>query len=52
VYRYRDLGGKLFQNCATDFSNTLYEDMPLHVFYDQLDSCESAALESSFYRVG
>ena len=52
VYRYRDLGGKLFQNCATDFSNTLYEDMPLHVFYDQLDSCESAALESSLYRVG
>ena len=52
VYRYRDLSGKLFQNCATDFSNTLYEDMPLHVFYDQLDSCESAALESSLYRVG
>jgi len=52
VFRYRDFTGKLFQNHATDFSGSLYEDMPLHVFYNQLDSCHSAALESSLFRVG
>lgn len=51
-YRYRDASGKGFQNRATDFSNKLYEEMPIHVFYDPLNSCESAALESSLYRVG
>jgi hypothetical protein len=52
VYSYRDSSGKGFQNRVTDFSNKLYEEMPIHVFYDPLNSCESAALESSLYRVG
>jgi hypothetical protein len=52
VYSYRDASGKGFQNRVTDFSNKLYEEMPIHVFYDPLNSCESVALESSLYRVG
>jgi hypothetical protein len=52
VYTYRDAAGNGFKNRATDFSNRLYEEMPIHVFYDPLNSCESAALESSLYRVG
>ena len=52
VYSYRDASGKDFQNRVTDFSNKLYEEMPINVFYDPLNSCESAALESSLYRVG
>ena len=52
VYRYPDLSGNLHQNHATDFNGTLYEDMPLHVFYDQIDSAHSASLESSLFRIG
>jgi hypothetical protein len=51
VYSYRDGRGSGFQNRATDFSSKLYEDMFIHVFYDPLDSRESAALEGSLYRV-
>jgi hypothetical protein len=51
VYTYRDASGNGFQNRATDFSNRLYEEMPIHVFYDSLSSCESAALESSLFRI-
>jgi hypothetical protein len=46
---YRDASGNGFQNRATDFSNTLHEEMPIHVFYDSLDSRESAVLEGSLY---
>lgn len=52
VYSYRDGSGSGFQNRATDFSNKLYEEMSIHVFYDPLDSRESAALEGSLYRIG
>jgi hypothetical protein len=52
VYSYRDGSGTGFANRATDFSNKLYEEMPIHVFYDPLKSRESAALEGSLYRVG
>lgn len=51
VYGYRDGKGSGFQNRATDFSSELYEEMPIHVFYDPLDPRESAALEGSLYRV-
>lgn len=51
VYRYRDRSGSGFENRATDFSNKLYEEMSIHVFYNPLDSRESAALEGSLYQV-
>jgi hypothetical protein len=51
AYRYRDASGTGFQNRATDFSNKLYEEMPLHVFYDPFNPSESAALESSLFRI-
>jgi hypothetical protein len=51
-YNYRDASGAGFQNWATDFSNKLYEEMPIHIFYDPLNPSESAALESSLYRLG
>lgn len=51
VYSYRDVTGKGFQNRATDFSKKLYEEMPIHIFYDSLDPRRSAVLESSLYRI-
>jgi hypothetical protein len=51
VYSYGDGSGSGFQNRATDFSNKLYEEMSIHVFYDPLNSRESAALEGSLYRI-
>jgi hypothetical protein len=51
VYCYRDGRGHGFQNRTTDFSNRLYEEMPVHVFYNPLDSRQSAVLEASLYRV-
>ena len=51
VYSYGDGSGNRFQNRATDFSNQLHEEMPIHVFYNSLDSRESAALEGSLYKV-
>jgi hypothetical protein len=52
TYSYRDATGNGIQNRATDFSGRLYEEMPIHVFYDPANSRISAALESSLYRVG
>jgi hypothetical protein len=52
VYSYRDTIDTGFQNRATDFSNKLYEEMPIQIFYDPLNPRESAALESSLYRLG
>lgn len=52
TYSYRNASGNGFQQRATDFSSRLYEEMPLHVFYDPANSRVSAALESSLYRVG
>lgn len=49
VYGYRDVSGNSFQNRVTDFSNQLFEQMPIRVFYNPLNSRESAALESSLY---
>lgn len=51
VYGYRDAGGNTLQNRATDFSNILYEEMSIHIFYDSLDSRVSAVLEGSLYQV-
>jgi hypothetical protein len=51
VYSYRDPSGNFFQNRATDFSRKLFEEMPIHVFYNPLDSRESAALEGSLFRL-
>lgn len=51
VYSYRDGRGSGFANRATDFSNKLHEEMPVHIFYDPLNSRESAALEGSLYRL-
>lgn len=51
VYGYRDASGTAHQKPATDFSNKLYEEMPIHIFYDPLDPSESAALEGSLYRL-
>ncbi len=50
VYSYGDGNGKSFQNRATDFSKKLYEEMPIHVFYNRLDSRESAVLEGSLFQ--
>jgi hypothetical protein len=50
-YNYSDMSGTAFQKWATDFSKTLYEEMPIHIFYDPLNPRESAALESSLYRL-
>lgn len=50
VYRYNDGNGNSFQNRATDFSKKLYEEMPIHVFYNPLDSRESAVLEGSLFQ--
>jgi hypothetical protein len=51
VYSYRDSVGNMYQYRVTDFSNKLCEQMPIHVFYDPLDSQVSAALESSLYLI-
>lgn len=51
VYGYRDGSGNTLQNRATDFSKKLYEEMPIHVFYNPLDSRESAALEGSLFQL-
>jgi hypothetical protein len=51
VYSYRDANGNVFQSRATDFSKKLYEEMTVHVFYNPLNSRESAALEGSLYQV-
>ena len=50
VYIYNDAVGKGFQNRATDFSKKLYEEMPIHVFYNPLDSNESAVFEGSLFQ--
>jgi len=47
VYGYRDGSGNEFQNGATDFSKQLHEEMSIHVFYNPMNSRESAALEAS-----
>jgi hypothetical protein len=52
VYSYRDTKGTRFQRRATDFSSRLYEDTPVHVFYDPASPRESAAIEGSLYRIG
>jgi len=52
VYRYRESMGSAYQFRVTDFSNKLCDQMPIHVFYEPLDSRMSAALESSLYRIG
>ena len=51
VYSFKDGNGKGFQNRATDFSKRLYEEMPIHVFYNPLDSRESAVLEGSLFQL-
>lgn len=51
VYRYNDGNGNSFQNRATDFSKKLYEEMPIHVFYNPLDSRESVVLEGSLFQL-
>lgn len=51
VYSYNDGNGKSVQNRATDFSKKLYEEMPIHVFYNPLDSRESAVLEGSLFQL-
>jgi hypothetical protein len=50
VYSYNDGNGKSFQHRATDFSKKLYEAMTIHVFYNPLDSRESAVLEGSLFQ--
>jgi hypothetical protein len=50
VYSYNDGNGNSFQNRATDFSKKLYEEMPIHVFYNPLNSRESAAPEGSLFQ--
>jgi hypothetical protein len=50
VYSYKDENGNGFQKRATDFSKKLYEEMPIHVFYNPLNSRESAVLEGSLFR--
>lgn len=51
VYSFKDGNGKGFQNRATDFSKRLYEEMPIHVFHNPLDSRESAVLEGSLFQL-
>jgi hypothetical protein len=51
VYSYRHANGNVFQNLATDFSKKLCEQMMVHVFYNTLNTSESAALEGSLYQV-
>lgn len=51
VYSYRDSGGNVLQSRATDFSKKLYEEMHIHVFYNPLNSHESAVLEGSLFTV-
>jgi hypothetical protein len=50
VYIYNDGNGKRFQNRSTDFSKKLYEEMPIHVFYDPQNSSESAVFEGSLFQ--
>lgn len=50
VYRYTHGNGNAFQSRATDFSRRLCEEMPIHVFYNPLNSRESAVLEGSLFR--
>jgi len=52
AYSYRDARGTSFQNRATDFTSQLFEEMPIHVFYDPADPGRSVALEGSLYRIG
>lgn len=49
TYTFRDLVGRQFQTTATDFSRELYEEMPIHVFYDEQDPMRSAVLEARFF---
>jgi hypothetical protein len=51
VYSYSDKNGNGFQNRATDFSKKLYEDMPVHVFYDPNNSRASVILEGSLFQL-
>ena len=51
VYSYKDGNGNGFQNRATDFSKKLYEEMRIHVFYNPLNSRESAVLEGSLFQL-
>lgn len=51
VYSYSDKNGNGFQNRATDFSKKLYEDMPVHVFYDTNNSRASVILEGSLFQL-
>jgi hypothetical protein len=51
VYSFKDGNEKVFQNRATDFSKRLYEEMPIHVFYNPLDSRDNAVLEGSLFQL-
>jgi len=51
VYRYQDSVGNVHFSRVTDFSGKLCEQMPIHVFYNPLNSGISATLEGSLYRV-
>ncbi|MGB9463458.1 MAG: hypothetical protein WCA94_21440, partial [Candidatus Acidiferrum sp.] len=50
-YSFRDFTGHGLAAKATDFSNHLYEGMPVSVFYDESDPARSVALESSLFRI-
>jgi hypothetical protein len=51
VYGFRDAVGRPSQSRVKDFTLKLYEQMPVSVFYDEDDPSQSAALESSLFRM-
>ena len=51
VYVFEDRVGRKFQNRVTDFSQSLYEEMPVTIFYEENDPSRSMALESSVFKL-
>lgn len=51
TYAFRDSLGRQFQRRVTDFSHSLFEQMPVSIFYDQTEPSHSTALESSLFRL-
>lgn len=51
TYTFRDRLGTQFQRRVTDFSRSLFEQMPVSIFYDETEPSRSMVLESSLFRL-
>ena len=51
VYGFRDAVGRESHRRVKDFTSSLYEEMPVSVFYNENDPSQSVALESSLFQI-